>query len=274
MSAAIHRRFEPYLWNHAITGPLLLVLYFNFIQSWLLYIHVINFFLKAMRWHVCPGWVRSKSNSYRHWKMVLSINGFLGISRGNIASSLDAESPYVLQIFINLLIIEKDTTPSHPRERTLKACVSVNQFGGWWTFMINMDFVWDEHVTLAQKPWNSDHWENHFALKSCVHHWSCTFWNTLFLQLLDEEEVAALLGPKTGVTAWIAAVKRATSPHFDEVHKMLYRSISLRTNQKRTNQSLDDSSIGNGTKTVTIVSKLWLKLSATRHPYPSQIFLL
>lgn len=75
------------------------------------------------------------------------------------------------------------------------------------------------------------------------------------MQLLDEEEVAALLGPKTGVTAWIAAVKRATGPHFDEVHKMVYRSIS-RMNQKRTNQNLDDLSVGNSKKTVTIVSKL------------------
>jgi glutathione S-transferase len=75
------------------------------------------------------------------------------------------------------------------------------------------------------------------------------------LQLLDEEDVAALLGPKTGVTAWIAAVKRATGPHFDEVHKMVYRSIS-RTNPKRAIQNLDDSSVGNSKKPVTIVSKL------------------
>ena len=67
--------------------------------------------------------------------------------------------------------------------------------------------------------------------------------------------MAALLGPKTGVTAWIAAVKRATGSHFDEVHKMVYRSIS-RMNQTRTNENLDDSSVGNSQKSVTIVSKL------------------
>lgn len=75
------------------------------------------------------------------------------------------------------------------------------------------------------------------------------------MQLLDEEDVAALLSPKTGVTAWIAAVKRATGPHFDEVHKMVYRSIS-RTDPKRANQYLDDSSVGSSKKPVTIVSKL------------------
>lgn len=112
-------------------------------------------------------------------------------------------------------------------------------------------------MALAPKTSNAHYWENHFALKSFVYRWSRKFWDTLFLQLLDEEDVAALLGPKTGVTAWIAAVKRATGPHFDEVHKMVYRSIS-RTNPKRAIQNLDDSSVGNSKKPVTIVSKLWL----------------
>lgn len=46
------------------------------------------------------------------------------------------------------------------------------------------------------------------------------------LQVLGEEEVAALLSSKERVTAWIAAVKKATSPHFDEVHKIIFRAAA------------------------------------------------
>jgi len=52
-------------------------------------------------------------------------------------------------------------------------------------------------------------------------------------QLLGEDEVAALLSSKERVTAWIAAVKKATSPHFDEVHKMVYRNAARRAQSRQ-----------------------------------------
>jgi len=60
------------------------------------------------------------------------------------------------------------------------------------------------------------------------------------LQLLGEDEVATLLNSKERVTAWIAAVKKATSPHFDEVHKMVYRAAA-RSAQRRQADTESDS---------------------------------
>lgn len=56
--------------------------------------------------------------------------------------------------------------------------------------------------------------------------------SSLLLQVLDNDEAATLLSSKERVTAWIAAVKKATTPHFDDVHKMIYR-VARRSQEKQ-----------------------------------------
>ncbi|KAH9775618.1 glutathione S-transferase T1 [Citrus sinensis] len=43
------------------------------------------------------------------------------------------------------------------------------------------------------------------------------------LELLDEEDRTRLLGPHKKVQEWIESTRRATRPHFDEVHKVLFK---------------------------------------------------
>lgn len=78
-------------------------------------------------------------------------------------------------------------------------------------------------------------------------HFKCSFlcaWllhSHSLLQLLGEDEVTAILSSKKRVAAWIAAVKKATSPHFDEVHKMLYKSAARRAQDRRAGTASDYS---------------------------------
>jgi glutathione S-transferase len=51
---------------------------------------------------------------------------------------------------------------------------------------------------------------------------------TISLQVLVKDEVATLLSSKERVPAWIAAVKEVTSPHFDDVHKVINRAAARR----------------------------------------------
>jgi glutathione S-transferase len=60
------------------------------------------------------------------------------------------------------------------------------------------------------------------------------------LQALGEDEAAKLLSSKERVTAWIAAVKKHTSPHFDEVHKIIYK-VAARSQALRKDGNKVDS---------------------------------
>ncbi len=53
----------------------------------------------------------------------------------------------------------------------------------------------------------------------------------LLLQVLDDDEVATFLNFKERVTAWMAAVKKFTTPHFDDVHKIIYRVVARRSQE-------------------------------------------
>ncbi|KAG0618257.1 hypothetical protein M758_4G049600 [Ceratodon purpureus] len=48
------------------------------------------------------------------------------------------------------------------------------------------------------------------------------------LQILSNDEVATYLSSKERVTAWIATMKKVTTPHFDDVHKIIYRVVGRR----------------------------------------------
>lgn len=43
------------------------------------------------------------------------------------------------------------------------------------------------------------------------------------IQVLDEKDHNRILGPHQKVREWIENTKNATNPHFDEVHKVLYK---------------------------------------------------
>ncbi|EEF51172.1 glutathione S-transferase T1 [Ricinus communis] len=44
------------------------------------------------------------------------------------------------------------------------------------------------------------------------------------LEVLDEKDCNRILGPHKKVQQWIEDIKRVTRPHFDEVHKVLFRA--------------------------------------------------
>uniref|UniRef100_A0A803PLF0 glutathione transferase n=1 Tax=Cannabis sativa TaxID=3483 RepID=A0A803PLF0_CANSA len=44
------------------------------------------------------------------------------------------------------------------------------------------------------------------------------------LEVLDEKDRIRILGPYKKVQQWIESTKSATSPHFDEVHKILFKA--------------------------------------------------
>lgn len=51
------------------------------------------------------------------------------------------------------------------------------------------------------------------------------------MQVLGEDEVATLLSSKERVAAWIDSVKKVTTPHFDEVHKIILRVAARRSQE-------------------------------------------
>ncbi|KAE8683897.1 Glutathione S-transferase T1 [Hibiscus syriacus] len=52
------------------------------------------------------------------------------------------------------------------------------------------------------------------------------------LEVLDEKERARLLGPHKKIQQWIEITRNATSPHFDEVHKVLMKAKEKLQNQR------------------------------------------
>lgn len=63
------------------------------------------------------------------------------------------------------------------------------------------------------------------------------------LELLDEEDRTRLLGPHKKVQEWIESTRSATRPHFDEVHKVLFK---VRENLQK-QQSLLGTGASSGT---------------------------
>ena len=47
--------------------------------------------------------------------------------------------------------------------------------------------------------------------------------NLLNMQLLDEKDRSRILGPYQKVREWVENTKNAANPHFDEVHKLLFK---------------------------------------------------
>ncbi|KAL9434415.1 hypothetical protein AB3S75_029120 [Citrus x aurantiifolia] len=64
------------------------------------------------------------------------------------------------------------------------------------------------------------------------------------LELLDEEDRTRLLGPHKKVQEWIESTRRATRPHFDEVHKVLFK-----VKEKLQKQQLLGTGASSGTAT-------------------------
>lgn len=60
--------------------------------------------------------------------------------------------------------------------------------------------------------------------------------NLFNLQLLDEEDRNRILGPHQKVREWVENTRNATNPHFDEVHKLLFKLKE--TLQKRRSEKL------------------------------------
>ncbi|CAK9324150.1 unnamed protein product [Citrullus colocynthis] len=56
------------------------------------------------------------------------------------------------------------------------------------------------------------------------------------LELLDEEDRNRILGPHQKVREWVENTRNATNPHFDEVHKLLFKLKE--TLQKRRSEKL------------------------------------
>lgn len=45
-----------------------------------------------------------------------------------------------------------------------------------------------------------------------------------FLQVLEEKDRVKLLSPHKKVGEWIENTRKATMPHFDEVHKVIFKA--------------------------------------------------
>ncbi|XP_039046626.1 glutathione S-transferase T1-like, partial [Hibiscus syriacus] len=52
------------------------------------------------------------------------------------------------------------------------------------------------------------------------------------LEVLDEKDHAMLLGPHKKVQQWIENTRNATSPHFDEVHRVLVKVKEILQNRR------------------------------------------
>lgn len=72
------------------------------------------------------------------------------------------------------------------------------------------------------------------------------------LELLDEEDRIRLLGPHKKVQQWIENTKKATRPHFDEVHKVLFK---VKENLQK-QQSSGASSGSSSSSRTTLHSKM------------------
>ncbi|KAK7399217.1 hypothetical protein VNO78_10396 [Psophocarpus tetragonolobus] len=58
---------------------------------------------------------------------------------------------------------------------------------------------------------------------------------TMQLELLDEKDRDRILGPHKKVQQWIESTRNATKPHFDEVHKVLYK-LKKKLSEQQPNQ--------------------------------------
>ncbi|KAJ4712104.1 Glutathione S-transferase protein [Melia azedarach] len=74
------------------------------------------------------------------------------------------------------------------------------------------------------------------------------------LEVLDEKDRTRLLGPHKKVQQWIEDTKNATRPHFDEVHKALFRVKERLQKQRLVGEST--SSENSSTTTTTLHSKM------------------
>jgi glutathione S-transferase len=44
-----------------------------------------------------------------------------------------------------------------------------------------------------------------------------------YLQLVGDERRDSILGPREKIGAWMENVKKATSPHFEEAHELIFK---------------------------------------------------
>jgi len=73
------------------------------------------------------------------------------------------------------------------------------------------------------------------------------------LQLLNGKDRDRILGPHKKVQQWIESTRNATRPHFDEVHKILYK-LKTKLSEKQSNQA--DSVMESRIRT-PLTSKMW-----------------
>ncbi|XP_043717299.1 glutathione S-transferase T1-like isoform X2 [Telopea speciosissima] len=61
------------------------------------------------------------------------------------------------------------------------------------------------------------------------------------LEVLEEKDVNRLLGPHKKILQWIEDTRNATSPHFDEVHKILFKA-KARLHKKSSGENYETES--------------------------------
>ncbi|WCJ26262.1 Glutathione S-transferase T1 [Euphorbia peplus] len=62
------------------------------------------------------------------------------------------------------------------------------------------------------------------------------------LELVDEEDRNRILGPHNKVKQWIEDTRNATRPHFDEVHKILFKAKARLEKQRQTGSESETQS--------------------------------
>lgn len=60
-----------------------------------------------------------------------------------------------------------------------------------------------------------------------------------WMQVLEEKDRSRLLGPHKKVQQWIENTRNATRPHFDEVHKVIFKVKEKLQNQRLKGASND-----------------------------------
>lgn len=59
------------------------------------------------------------------------------------------------------------------------------------------------------------------------------------MQVLGDSERDRILGPHEKIRSWVQNVKKATSPHFDEVHELIFKMKERMAAKRQSEPSKD-----------------------------------
>lgn len=82
--------------------------------------------------------------------------------------------------------------------------------------------------------------------------------NLLNMQLLDEKDRSRILGPYQKVREWVENTKNAANPHFDEVHKLLFKlkaTLQKQRSEKLTSKMWSFGCLSNYCNGISAINK-------------------